>query len=768
MVQDQKKGVLQVAFSDNRPFIYRNDDGAITGIEYELLVDFVEYLEENHELYLEIEWLETPNFESLYDSLRYTQAPMVGVGGLSITDDRKDEINFTKSFLPDIEIIVSSRNFPAAASLKEFTKLLKTGTALSVQSSTFEKNIQDLKENYYPDIKVRNVDRVDVIIDLISRSDDLWGYVSLPSYLLNYRTDQSIVRQRFFTVENEGVAVGGSKSSDWHIPFNEYLKTVRYKNRLNELINTYLGPTFYKVVWSISEASADSTTSKATREVGMLTLENELQAMQLSRNELELKNQNLILTSVIVGSVFLLLLLVVLFLMFRLKSDTNKKLSEKNERIRLQSIHLQESYENLKLLSAIGQEIASSLSVEVINEKIFRGLNGFLDIGVFGIGLYNESENALEFPGVMERGQKLHHFSYDLSDETRLGVLCFNQGKEIVIQDLEKEYRSYLKVLPATKQGEQAESIIYVPLIQGEKKIGVLTVQSFNKNAFTEYQVDIVRNIANLSKAALENASAYETISKQTEVLENAYEEIQRNAHYIENQNEELLSLNQEKNELLEIVAHDLKNPLASALTITDLFRAEDDLSEEHREYLHHIRKSLSRMNDLISKILGIKELEAKTIEPQFEDLNLAYILEEAVDELKVQADQKDIKIETELLPVKVSIDPNFSLEVFENLISNAIKFSEVGSQVSVRMKENGKKCFVEVSDNGPGLTEEDKAKLFGKFQKLSAKPTAGESSTGLGLSIVKKYVESMGGTIACESEYGYGAKFVVTFDKLV
>jgi signal transduction histidine kinase len=114
--------------------------------------------------------------------------------------------------------------------------------------------------------------------------------------------------------------------------------------------------------------------------------------------------------------------------------------------------------------------------------------------------------------------------------------------------------------------------------------------------------------------------------------------------------------------------------------------------------------------------------------------------------------------------------DKHRTLQVVENLLSNAIKFSPKNSGVTVAIeRENENRaaeahpCIViTVADEGPGLSDEDKTKLFGKFARLSAQPTGGEHSTGLGLSIVKKLVEAMRGDIRCESELGKGARFIV------
>jgi signal transduction histidine kinase len=125
---------------------------------------------------------------------------------------------------------------------------------------------------------------------------------------------------------------------------------------------------------------------------------------------------------------------------------------------------------------------------------------------------------------------------------------------------------------------------------------------------------------------------------------------------------------------------------------------------------------------------------------------------------------QQTIHLESEASSVVVLVDPSLAVQVLENLISNAVKYSPPGKSIFVRLKKHAQGVRVEVQDEGPGLSAEDQKKLFGKFARLSAKPTGGEHSTGLGLSIVKKMVEAMKGKVWCESELGRGATFIVEF----
>jgi signal transduction histidine kinase len=131
------------------------------------------------------------------------------------------------------------------------------------------------------------------------------------------------------------------------------------------------------------------------------------------------------------------------------------------------------------------------------------------------------------------------------------------------------------------------------------------------------------------------------------------------------------------------------------------------------------------------------------------------------------RAQLKQLKIQVSSMPALVYVDENIMQEILENLLSNAIKYSPPAHNIYVYLSitpEDKVRC--EIQDEGPGLSESDRAKLFGKFTRLSAKPTGGEHSTGLGLFIVKKLVTALHGEVWCESELGKGARFIVEFNR--
>jgi signal transduction histidine kinase len=158
--------------------------------------------------------------------------------------------------------------------------------------------------------------------------------------------------------------------------------------------------------------------------------------------------------------------------------------------------------------------------------------------------------------------------------------------------------------------------------------------------------------------------------------------------------------------------------------------------------------------------------IEQKKINLNCEKMDFEMVLQEVINNFKPAAASKRIKLYLESKKIYGIADRNYLIQVFENLLSNAIKFSPPGKKVWTRLEEQNGEIRVSFTDEGPGLNADDIKKLFKPFQHLSTQPTAGEKSIGLGLSIVKRYVDLMDGRVWCESEPGKGANFIVTFQK--
>ena len=149
------------------------------------------------------------------------------------------------------------------------------------------------------------------------------------------------------------------------------------------------------------------------------------------------------------------------------------------------------------------------------------------------------------------------------------------------------------------------------------------------------------------------------------------------------------------------------------------------------------------------------------------EKIDLSILLNQVFQNFKSKIAQKALTPVLNLNAVHAEVDKHYLLQVLENLISNAIKFSPPNKSIYMNLWSNQGKAYIGIKDEGPGIAEEDQKKLFLKYQRLSAEPTGGEPSTGIGLSIVKKYTELMKGEVHCESEIGKGSKFILSFKRI-
>lgn len=253
----------------------------------------------------------------------------------------------------------------------------------------------------------------------------------------------------------------------------------------------------------------------------------------------------------------------------------------------------------------------------------------------------------------------------------------------------------------------------------------------------------------------------------QNREIEAQRQRIEDKSQQLEKRNEHLVQLNEEKNNLVRILAHDLRTPINQVQGLAQLLTlSTTPLSGEQQEIVGRIKDSSTRLTKMITNILDTDSLDNDRVQVFLEKVCLNDLLQQVLKSFQKQAAAKSIALTFQDADTRLYIqaDPLFLTQVIENLLSNALKFSEAGKSIEAFMEVNGAFVRAIVQDHGPGVLPEDMSNLFKKFSKLSARPTGGESSTGLGLSIVKKYTELMGGSVWCESEPGKVTRFIVEF----
>lgn len=263
---------------------------------------------------------------------------------------------------------------------------------------------------------------------------------------------------------------------------------------------------------------------------------------------------------------------------------------------------------------------------------------------------------------------------------------------------------------------------------------------------------------AGVEQLRAEKASVEKRVVERTQQLSSA--------------NHQLRLLNEEKNTFLGICSHDLKNPLSGIRGLADLIQRDPRDPALVGEYATDILRSADFMFELVANLLDVAAMEEGKWQLRPEPVDLGEAAEQAVENYRARAAGKRIELRFTRPPAELPrarADRQALAQIVDNLLSNAIKYTAPGGQVEVvcgeRPADPGMKALsVMVRDTGPGLSAADQTRLFQKFARLSSRPTAGEHSSGLGLSIVKRLAEAMGGAVSCQSELGRGSVFEAWF----
>lgn len=254
--------------------------------------------------------------------------------------------------------------------------------------------------------------------------------------------------------------------------------------------------------------------------------------------------------------------------------------------------------------------------------------------------------------------------------------------------------------------------------------------------------------------------SVYEELSRLNNEMANLQRELAK-------KNAELEQLNQQKNHLLGMAAHDLRNPLGVITTYAEFLEDEAGavLNEEQREFVTTIKEMSEFMLRLVTDLLDVTAIEAGQLNLDCQPADLARLIQNNVTRNGLLAAKKDIAVEFDppAQHPKLVLDAGKIEQVLNNLIGNAVKYSHRGTRVRVNLEVTEELVTVAVADQGQGIPAADLHKLFKPFGTASVRTTAGEQSTGLGLAIVRRIVEGHGGRLWVESEVGRGSTFFFT-----
>jgi signal transduction histidine kinase len=344
-----------------------------------------------------------------------------------------------------------------------------------------------------------------------------------------------------------------------------------------------------------------------------------------------------------------------------------------------------------------------------------------------------------------------------------------------------------LNATSALKEGYEAEKRQQQIVFLNKEKT-LQTTELSNQNIVQRFLVGILVIILFVAvllgwlyrQKRLANAKIIQqqqALEEQSHEIEAANMELNAANAELHKANSELNEANRFKTEILSIAAHDLKNPLSAISGFTEMIA--DELPAEHKSQplLEHIVSTVGRMSKLIYNLLDSAVIELGNMTIRNQPLSLSLLVLAMIDRYTLPAQNKGqffiVEMDDKVGSGEVLGDVGYLEQVFDNLVSNAVKYSPLGGRITVRILSavgnaggtESESIRVEIQDEGAGLSAEDQSKLFGFFQRLSAQPTGGEGSNGVGLAVVKKIVDLHNGNVWCESQKDegiLGATFVV------
>lgn len=415
---------------------------------------------------------------------------------------------------------------------------------------------------------------------------------------------------------------------------------------------------------------------------------------------------------------------------------------------------LEHRYRELERLTIITAHINAGLWLDEIMEGVYRDFRDFIPYNRIGFSVIEEGGQMVRARWAKTDQPVVHlfkGFSAPLAGSSLETIIATGQPR--ILNDLEE----YLRRKPDSAStrlvvSEGIRSSLTCPLIANGVPVGFIFFSSIQPNAYAHAHVEIFQRIATQLSVIVEKGRLVSELAQQKQA--------------IEKQNETLRQLNELKNSFLGMAAHDLRNPLSNLrLTAEMLLKMDSALDPADRaELVREMRDQADYMLRLLNDLLDVSHIESGKLTLSPRALVVGGFLADVVLRHAKLAEVKGTHVLLELTPEgDAHADPVRLRQVMDNLLSNAVKYSPPNSQVRVRAQRLARHWRVEVQDQGPGFTPADRARLFQDFAQLSARPTGGEKSTGLGLSITKRMIEAHGGQIGVESEPGRGATFWFT-----
>ncbi|HET7436744.1 MAG TPA: ATP-binding protein [Thermoanaerobaculia bacterium] len=426
----------------------------------------------------------------------------------------------------------------------------------------------------------------------------------------------------------------------------------------------------------------------------------------------------------------------------------------------------QQQLQRLASLTNIGKTISLRYATDQLLRTIYEECEAVIDCSLFTIALYDESTNELSFELDVRDGVILAKDRIQVGEGLNSWIIKNHQP--LLLGSTAEERRFGVKAVPDTKP---TESWVGVPMVARDRVIGVISIESYKKNAFNYDDVILLTAIANQAAVAIENAQLYKDLEGLTYALE---QRVMERTNELRETNLRLLAADRSKNQFLANMSHELRTPLNSIIGFSSVLleSTRNTLAPRLYKFLENIHTAGAHLLELINDILDLSKIEAGKMELRTDTFDLRETVAAVERVMKGFAGEAHVQIRSDIAPSvpQVRLDEGRLKQILFNLLSNAVKFSTEGSSVDVTISIvprdespiSLETVRIDVRDHGIGIPADELARIFDEFYQTEDGRRARKGGTGLGLSLTRNFVELHHGTIEVQSTPGNGSTFTL------
>jgi len=429
------------------------------------------------------------------------------------------------------------------------------------------------------------------------------------------------------------------------------------------------------------------------------------------------------------------------------------------EKVRLLDETLQRA-ERLTLLNRIARAIGSTLNLNDLMEIIYAEVTRVMAAEAFFVALYDEATRELDFRIRVDRDVREPAERRPLR-EGITGLVVTNR-QPLLIRNLEQE-QDRLPPVRIWGTMQAPPSIICVPMLLGEKVVGVISVQAYHPYAFSAAELELLTTIADTVAVAVENARLFDASQHHAEELE---QRVLTRTRELTLAYEHLQDLDRLKDEFVSRISHELRTPIANIQLYLGL--VQRGKPDKHSEYLQTLQRETARLNKLIEDLLAISALDMGQTSVNQVPVDVNQLVAHLQPDWQAMADERGLTFEAvrarDLPPVRA--DLLLLTRAVSNLMSNALNYTPHGGAVSLhaaaRTLDEAQWVTISVRDTGPGLGRDELPHLFERFYRGRAARNYKVPGTGLGLAMCKEIMDKLGGRVTVESAEGQGSTFTL------